>query len=1225
MRYLRFVVVLCAGASLFSQRIGPPGARFAAGARPTVSLGRMDRKQFRSVTEYGDPVTGRARRVDPLALARPYELTAPDGGLIRQWTIQSTGAAALRVHLRDVQFGRGELWIYPLRGGGDHLQIGPYGDGEIWSDEMPGDTIVVEHHLPPGVADANEHPFQMEVIHLWSGFDAEANAKANGERAVLPACFIDAACRPETETLGKGVGALVTVATTGEAVFCSGGLVETSRNTGSAYFLTATHCIEDAQLRSSLVAWDYRRVACGGTAPSLRSRPRSTIDAVVVKTGNPWTVGSGGFVAGNEDVTLLRLSIAPASVVPLRVSLKDPVLGERISTIGHPAGDLQHYVAGLLHPSWPTSASRPQGKSVIDWNPEEGRIFGGNSGGPTFNSQGEVIGVLSGATEADTTEEACASGQAAVAGRIAKIWEKLKPFLDEHKTTASATALEIRWEPADAIQPKRSVFTLQTTSTQPIPIQVTASASDIAIKATTPFGGTTPSSVEVTADPARLTAYGTIDGGRILITPTGSSPLAIPVRLTLVPPLLTTTPVLPTILSQDGVPVAGDSVQVSVRAAAGTRAMPFRILSLPAGVTVTPSTGTLSGAAPLELTIRVAGSLFDAAGTNTLRFDLETESRGRLPISFRVSNLYTARQPDIEVSPLTTGTPEQVSTPGGSRLRLRALLQNRGTKRYQLTGTIARNEDRSAETAGIWGSSVLLPGQTLLGSMLVPFETTDRKVLIAVTGSEPGVANSAWRAATEVPLPGSNSAMQFQLLAPQRVTAYSGDAPTCTKGQGSNVIYSLYLAETGGQRVNLTNFRINGINYTTSLLNFFGTTFLEPFGTLRTTLCASVDRPPLNMEVSVTGTDTAEGNRTPLTAVIAVAAPPAQRSPLRVFPASLTAEISTAEAGGHPLRVSVRPENPRADWTATFYPVGRAGGEIGMGNAKGTGPGLAEIVVAPILPRASTPLAGDIVIHCPSCEPQELRVPVRVGFRSSEPVTLSAVVNGASLKSGEYAGHTWITIFGGPFKDASVADRTWADGDFQGTTLPELVDAISVRIGGKNAPVFFAGRTQLNVLVPDGLAEGEHFLEVATSRGTASGTVTIAASAPGIFTVAERDGARLAAATSAEGQLIGDPSIIPGSRAAVTGETISIYATGLGPTAAPAPAGQVVTPSPLARQANALLGGKSATVTYAGLVGSGLYQVNLVVPPDLEAGQHTLYILLADGRTARADLWVAAR
>jgi uncharacterized protein (TIGR03437 family) len=95
-----------------------------------------------------------------------------------------------------------------------------------------------------------------------------------------------------------------------------------------------------------------------------------------------------------------------------------------------------------------------------------------------------------------------------------------------------------------------------------------------------------------------------------------------------------------------------------------------------------------------------------------------------------------------------------------------------------------------------------------------------------------------------------------------------------------------------------------------------------------------------------------------------------------------------------------------------------------------------------------------------------------------------------------------------------------------------------------------------------------------------------------------------AVAVHLDGSLVGPAG--PSSRPAVPGEIIEIYGTGFGATNPAIPTSQLVSqPAPLSLPATVSIGGVNATVQFAGLVSSGLYQLNVKVPI-VAAGDQTV-------------------
>ncbi|MCC6585926.1 MAG: hypothetical protein IT168_04335 [Bryobacterales bacterium] len=219
-------------------------------------------------------------------------------------------------------------------------------------------------------------------------------------------------------------------------------------------------------------------------------------------------------------------------------------------------------------------------------------------------------------------------------------------------------------------------------------------------------------------------------------------------------------------------------------------------------------------------------------------------------------------------------------------------------------------------------------------------------------------------------------------------------------------------------------------------------------------------------------------------------------------------------------------------------------------------------------------------------------------------LTQAPVVHGASLEAVITSG-AWVAIRGAEF---TTVTRIWEGSDFLGTKLPTALNGISVRLNGKSAYVYFISPTQINVLAPDGLETGTVNVEVTTPSGVAAGTATVRERAPGFFPF-DPGGRIYPAAVHLDGTFAG-PTGLFGS-AVVTrppkpGDSIVLFGTGFGSTNPARSAAEVVSaPADLATKPAIRIGGVGAEAPYAGLVGSGLNQFNVVVP-QVAAGDHLL-------------------
>jgi uncharacterized protein (TIGR03437 family) len=75
------------------------------------------------------------------------------------------------------------------------------------------------------------------------------------------------------------------------------------------------------------------------------------------------------------------------------------------------------------------------------------------------------------------------------------------------------------------------------------------------------------------------------------------------------------------------------------------------------------------------------------------------------------------------------------------------------------------------------------------------------------------------------------------------------------------------------------------------------------------------------------------------------------------------------------------------------------------------------------------------------------------------------------------------------------------------------------------------------------------------------------------------------------------------------GETIDIYAVGLGPTTPAFPTGTLFTGfNPISSTLNVVLHGEALLPSFAALVSPGLYQVRFQVPADMPSGDQLIYL-----------------
>ncbi|MBY0505850.1 MAG: hypothetical protein K2X03_18180 [Bryobacteraceae bacterium] len=225
--------------------------------------------------------------------------------------------------------------------------------------------------------------------------------------------------------------------------------------------------------------------------------------------------------------------------------------------------------------------------------------------------------------------------------------------------------------------------------------------------------------------------------------------------------------------------------------------------------------------------------------------------------------------------------------------------------------------------------------------------------------------------------------------------------------------------------------------------------------------------------------------------------------------------------------------------------------------------------------------------------------------------TRSGVVNAASSDAGATPG-AWISIHG--FRLANNT-RVWNAGDIANGQLPTSLDGVSVTINGKQAFVYFISPKQINVQAPADSLSGSVQVVVSNANGTSAATsVQLQSVLPGFFRLSED----YITATDALGGYVAPPNLVSGllTLPAKSGDTITLWGTGFGPTNPGFTAGEVITNArPLMNPVKIRVGQSPALVTYAGVTTAGVYQFNMVVP-NLPAGDYPVRAEVAGVRTA---------
>jgi uncharacterized protein (TIGR03437 family) len=141
---------------------------------------------------------------------------------------------------------------------------------------------------------------------------------------------------------------------------------------------------------------------------------------------------------------------------------------------------------------------------------------------------------------------------------------------------------------------------------------------------------------------------------------------------------------------------------------------------------------------------------------------------------------------------------------------------------------------------------------------------------------------------------------------------------------------------------------------------------------------------------------------------------------------------------------------------------------------------------------------------------------------------------------------------------------------------------------------------------------------VNTPNGTGTSTVTLAPVAPSFALVDGKHVAGIIAHPDGSYDYIGPTGSSLGcpTVAAKAGDTLELFAVGLGATTPPVQAGQPFSGSaPTVNPVTLLINNTTVTPTYAGMTSAGLYQINLTIPPGLGTGDVPLSASVTGSQT----------
>jgi uncharacterized protein (TIGR03437 family) len=238
------------------------------------------------------------------------------------------------------------------------------------------------------------------------------------------------------------------------------------------------------------------------------------------------------------------------------------------------------------------------------------------------------------------------------------------------------------------------------------------------------------------------------------------------------------------------------------------------------------------------------------------------------------------------------------------------------------------------------------------------------------------------------------------------------------------------------------------------------------------------------------------------------------------------------------------------------------------------------------------------------------------------PVTLTIDAQGPPLAAAGGAVNNGTFAAGDPLAQGDIAAVFGGQFTFDAPTaasslpLQTTLDGVQVLVNGNPAPVYYTSPGQINFEIPINAATGDGTIQV-VRNGTMGNLiyVNINAQVPRFILY----GGGYGIITKADGAtLTGTPQTGP----VKVGDTIVIYAIGLGPTSPPVASGTASPASPLAKvpgNTQVCFGVETpfspppcTTPLFAGLAPGfvGLYQVNVTIPSSVKSGSNTMSVIV---------------